>query len=223
MKDSSNSRRSGRNRWWTNKRVICVALVLGAALYVFAQPTLEKWTGLDLPDLIDREEPAAQGGPNADAKPGGGFKVDLDALKKKDESTGFQLKETSRETFESPEGLVYAMGPRGEHRIDHVLRHAKNDSSRPVHGVFDAQSQAELLALLDEAYKMVKAKDRNVKSNKDERGTTEHVVDMPSRVGYVGGSNGDRQNNPATKRLELILKGNRVITAYPTWPPRGRR
>ena len=39
-------------------------------------------------------------------------------------------------------------------------------------------------------------------------------------TGYVGGTAGARQHHPGTHRLKLVLDGNRVITAYPTWPPR---
>jgi len=215
--------------WWTNKRVICIALVLGAAVYILAQPKLEQWTGLDLPDLIERE----QADPNPNEKSPGkkksdrgespGFKIDLDSLKSGKNESGFALKEIGKNSYRSPAGLVYTMGPRGEHRIDHVMLHAKDNPSRPVHGVFDAESQDQVLTLLDEAYKLIKANDQSVDTRKADRGRTEYVIDMPKRIGYVGGNKGNQQNNPATKRLQLVLQDDRVITAYPTWPPRRRR
>ena len=214
MNRSQKSSGPNSKAWWTNKRVVCIGLVLLAALYVVAQPKLEQWTGLDLPDLMEREEP---GGPADNANPDG-FKIDMDALKSGEESeAGFKLSDIGRGKFKSPEGLIY-----DEYRIDHVLRHTKDDTGRPVHGVFDSQSQTELLELLDQAYALVKAKDRAGKSNPQDRGRVEHVIDMDERVGYVGGQSGQKQNNPATKRMELILEGERVITAYPTWPPRRR-
>ncbi len=42
--------------WLTKKKILCVALLLLAAGYVLAQPTLERWLGVELPSLVDREE-----------------------------------------------------------------------------------------------------------------------------------------------------------------------
>jgi hypothetical protein len=48
----------------------------------------------------------------------------------------------------------------------------------------------------------------------------ELTIDMPDRIGYVGGRDGKREGHPPTHRLKMILEGDRVITAYPTWPAR---
>lgn len=223
MNETRKSHSPTSREWWTNKRILCFVLVLLATVYVLAQPALERWTGIDLPDLVERD--ASEKGPdaNSDKKSREQSAGDRDTWQANRTSSGFELKEVGRDRFESPEGLLYTMGRNGEHRIDHVMRHVRNDMSRPVHGVFDAQSRDEVLALLDEAYKRVKAGDKSVRSTTGENELTEHLVEMPERIGYVGGVRGEEQGNPATKRLELILDKNRVITAYPSWPPRNRR
>ena len=100
------------------------------------------------------------------------------------------------------------------------MKHAKDNPSRIVHGVFDADDEHEVLLVLDQAYRLIMKKSGQVNQQNDEDGRTEYTIDMPNRIGFVGGENGARQNNPGTKRLKMILDGNRVITAYPTWPPR---
>jgi len=121
---------------------------------------------------------------------------------------------TSGRNRESPAGLVYGMGGGGEHRTDHVLRHAKDQPNRPSHGVFEAQGD-DLFRLIDEAYELVKSKSRQVKSEKS-RGNMAHVIDMKRKVGYKGGESGKRAGHPALYKIKLILAdGNRVITAYP--------
>ena len=64
-----------------------------------------------------------------------------------------------RTQLQSPAGLIYGMGGGGEHRVDHVMRHAKDDPSRPSHGVFDGDKES-ILRLIDEAYEMVKGNSR---------------------------------------------------------------
>ena len=124
------------------------------------------------------------------------------------------LKSSSGKNLKSPAGLIYGMGGGGEHRTDHVLRHAKDDTSRPLHGVFNAKGD-EVFKLIDEAYGLVKSKSKQVKSE-NSRGNMAHVIDMKRKIGFKGGQNGKRANNPALYKIKLILAdSNRVITAYP--------
>lgn len=215
------------NQWLTNKRLICFGLIAAATIYVLLQPRLEQWTGMDLPDIVQRDEPNKANQDNV--KDGGEFRIDSGGLEKDDKvnsndgGKSFRLKSVGRDSFESPEGLLYTPSKR-EHRIEHVMLHAKDDPKRNgAHGVFDGNTQDEVLAVLDEAYKLIKSKDRSVrKQGPDEFDRFEYTIDMSNRIGYVGGEQGGKRNHPATKRLKLVLDGNRVITAYPTWPP-GRR
>ncbi len=115
--------------------------------------------------------------------------------------------------FQSPAGLIYGMGGGGEHRIDHVMRHAEDDPGRPAHGVFDGDRD-DILKLLDEVYEMIKQKSKYVKTEKSQ-GNTAYTVSLGRQVGYEGGQKGKRSGNRGLRSVRLVLDGNRVITAYP--------
>ena len=190
-----------------------ILLVVG---YAYAHPTLEKWTGLELPALMEEE-------PNRDAERERGVNVTPieepqnqtpAKVERESSSDKFELKELNRNKYESPEGLIYAMGPRGEHRIDHILRHAKDNQSRPVHSVFEGDKDL-ILRTIDEAYALIKASSNRVRSSR-EGNRIEYTVDMKRRIGFEGGQKGKRNNFPQLKRLKLILQNeNYVVTAYP--------
>jgi hypothetical protein len=115
--------------------------------------------------------------------------------------------------LKSPAGLIYGMGPDGEHRVDHVMRHARDDLARPSHGVFDGDQQA-ILQTIDDAYELIKSKSKYVKTEPSQ-GNTAYSVSLGRRIGYEGGEKGQRSNNKPLKSIRLILDGDRVITAYP--------
>ena len=118
-------------------------------------------------------------------------------------------------TKSSPEGLKYTMGSGGEHRTEHVLRHAVDMPNRPTHSVFNVQGD-DVFRLIDEAYALVKSKSSRVKAEpKDDRGITAYVIDMKRQTGYKGGQSGKRKKHPKLNKVKLILADNRVITAYP--------
>ncbi len=123
------------------------------------------------------------------------------------------LQSAGGRNLKSPAGLIFSMGPGGEHRVEHVMRHAQDDKGRPSHGVFDGD-QDTILKLLDEAYEMVKEKSKYVKSEASQ-GNTAYTISMGRRIGYEGGEKGTRSRNQGLRSLKLILDGNRVITAYP--------
>lgn len=124
-----------------------------------------------------------------------------------------QLTKLSSGDFKSTAGLIYGKGSRDGTRLKHVMKHAKDDLSKPVHGVFDG-SQEEILAMIDQAYTMAKKNSKNVTSSR-QRDRTVYTVYFSKRIGYVGGQKGKRTKNPMCKELSLVLEGNRVITAYP--------
>jgi hypothetical protein len=123
------------------------------------------------------------------------------------------LADQGSDRFLSPAGLMYVPGSQEGHRLKHVERHTVDDPGRPgSHGVFDG-GMATALATIDKAYR--KAKTGSQTSKQEEDGRTIYTVDMGSRVGYVGGSDGKRRKNPMARRVRLVLERNRVITAYP--------
>lgn len=126
----------------------------------------------------------------------------------------FELKKLERGRLQSPAGLIYSPGPQGEHRVDHVLRHAKDEPGRPKHGVFSG-SRDEILQLLDEAFLMINQNSRQV-SRQADGDRIEYTIRFDRAIGYEGGRSGMRNNFPRLNRLRLVLEdGNDVVTAYP--------
>lgn len=124
-----------------------------------------------------------------------------------------QLTTTPSGDFKSTAGLIYGRGSREGTRLKHVMRHAEDDLSKPIHGVFDG-TQDEILALIDRAYLLAKKGSNNVTSSK-QRDRTVYTIYFSKRIGYVGGQKGKQKRNPICKELSLVLEGDRVITAYP--------
>ncbi len=190
--------------------ITILVLVVG---YLLARPHLENWLGRELPSLVQDEGGVPE---EANADDSGSLPRESAApdVAPNVGGDGFELKELGRRNFLSPAGLIYGMGPRGEHRIQHIMRHAKDDPSRPIHGVFDAHDEQQVLQLIDEAYRLVIADSPRVR--RDQSGDREELtIDMQKRIGYIGGRDGKRRGHPACQRLRLIVEGQRVITAYP--------
>lgn len=124
-----------------------------------------------------------------------------------------QLTKAPSGELRSTAGLIYGRGSRDGTRLKHVMRHAEDDLSKPIHGVFDGK-QDEILALIDQAYLMAKKGSNNVTSSK-QRDRTVYTIYFSKRIGYVGGQKGKQKKNPICKELSLVLEGDRVITAYP--------
>ena len=122
------------------------------------------------------------------------------------------LREVSAKRYMSPAGLSYTPGSAEGHRLEHLKRHTVDMKSRPVHGVFDGDMEGALKTI-DLAYQRAQKNQNTTK--KVERGRTVYTVDMGKRIGFVGGQSGQRKNNPFSRRVRLVLEGNRVITAFP--------
>jgi len=160
------------------------------AVYAVAQPILNERLGWQLPGIQQPAHPAA------DAALLYGI-----------------LSDQGNDRFLSPAGLMYGPGSQEGHRLKHVERHTVDDPGRPgSHGVFDG-GMAGALATIDKAYRRAKTGSQVSKQEAD--GRIIFTVDMGSRVGYVGGSDGRRRKNPLARRVRLVLERNRVITAYP--------
>ncbi|MFK8111760.1 MAG: hypothetical protein AB8B91_06145 [Rubripirellula sp.] len=123
------------------------------------------------------------------------------------------LREVSSKRYVSPQGLLYTPGSAEGHRLEHLRRHTKDDPGRPgSHGVFDGEMEGALKTI-DRAYERAKKNQRTTK--REDRGRTIYTVDMGGRVGYVGGRDGNRKRKPMARRVQIVLEGTRVITAYP--------
>jgi hypothetical protein len=211
------------------RKYIWVGLILLVAGYTYGRPTLEKWTGMELPSLtedesrdvgaanrdpanpareLDRSKVLPPGSPSAATVDSGPPRIGVA------EANKFELKQIGKDRFESPAGLVYTMGPGGEHRLDHVLRHGKDDPDRPVHSVFSGDRDT-ILSVIDEAFALIDSQPKRVKSTR-EGNRTEYTIDMQKEIGYEGGQKGKRQGFPALKQLKLVLQNRtNVVTAYP--------
>ena len=207
------------------RRIIPVAVVVLVLGYNYSKPTLERWIGRPLPALNNNDN--NNNGRNASSVPqsrsssGSDYTATLPSKTGTKSATGgtssggFQLKEVGRNRFESPAGLLYTMGGGGEHRIDHVMRHAVDMPSRPAHGVFIGDGDRDtVLQLVDDAYELAKTKSPKAK-HENSRGNDLWNVSMGRKVGFDGGQKGKRNGNKSLNSIRMILDGNRVITAFP--------
>ena len=230
-----NVRAKGKNIDW--KRIAGIAVVLLVVGYQYSRPTLEKWFDRDLPSVTgedqqysNRDGQSARGSNSSDRDADSRYDTKLPgsssdsssgknngrsgtSQKSSSSADGEYLRTVGRNRLMSPEGLLYTMGPRGEHRVDHVLRHGRDMPDRPVHSVFDG-GKNDILAVIDEAYALAKADSPRARIS-ESRGNQAYTVKMQRQIGYEGGQKGKRKGYPALKSVKLILDGDRVITAYP--------
>jgi hypothetical protein len=120
--------------------------------------------------------------------------------------------------WRSSSGLRYGPDPRFGNRIQHVLRHSVDDTSRAgLHGVFDAGKKGTL-NVIDEAWNIAKQGGPGV-SVVTQGSRTVYTIDIGRRIGYVGGQVGASLGNPAAHHIQLVIKGvDDVITAFPIIP-----
>ena len=222
-----------RNINW--KQISIIAVVLGVAVfqYIKSQPNADKpnvdqngGTAQVLPDKIDLDGQLKKNSSSIQNKSQGQTaKSDLkfqpiQGSKTPDSSSSSKpyLSDGPRGDKLSPAGLVYKARSH-EHRTAHVLRHAKDDPGRPVHGVFDDANADDIFRLIDEAYKMIKSNSRQVSKERSDANKSyraSYTIDMKRRIGYRGGRSGNRDGKPASYKMKLIIdNGNQVITAYP--------
>jgi hypothetical protein len=124
------------------------------------------------------------------------------------------LKSIGRDRYVSPEGLVYAPGSEEGHRLKHIERHTADIPNRPgSHGVFEGDMKA-FLATIDKGYRMAMSKAKGTKTS-EEDGMTVLEITFEKKIGFVGGSDGRKKGTPSTKRLRIIVNGDRLITAFP--------
>ena len=218
------SNKSGPNIPW--KKIAMIVGVLVCVAVFSGRAGLEKMLGLKAGTLGTKvEEKPDDDSPN--------FNLDMDwknSANKTDGDSGQIDKAAASNSgkpyltkngfvMESPEGLTYYIGDRGENRVDHVMRHAADDPSRRgSHGVFDGDEN-QIFRTIDEAYALVKAKSKQViNEDWDDRIKTRvaYDVDMRRKIGYQGGSTGSRKGKPSQTVIRLVLdKDIRVISAFP--------
>ncbi|MFN9720030.1 MAG: hypothetical protein ACK58L_15130 [Planctomycetota bacterium] len=128
-----------------------------------------------------------------------------------------KLREIRENVFESTAGLIYRSGSADGHRLKHVMKHATDDPSKPVHGVFIGDGDRDVvLALIDEAFDKSKKGGKDVRTD-EEGARTVFTVNMKRRVGFTGGQEGKRRNNPECRFIRIVVEREReVISAYPT-------
>lgn len=210
---TSPAKPSGSNKPfnWTHALLVVVLLAI-AAYRLFSGPGEKKDVqgvgAIDVPATVDLSVDKEQANSNP-------YKVkQLDFGK--DSSSKPYLADGKNESKVSPEGLVYTASRSGEHRTEHVLRHAADQPNRAgSHGVFKVGSDDDVFRLIDEAYRLIKSNSKQVTKEKMEDGKTPYVVDMKRVIGFKGGQSGKRAGNPELRKIKLILAENRVITAYP--------
>lgn len=124
------------------------------------------------------------------------------------------LKSLGGENYQSPAGLLYVSRGSSEHRLEHLARHLKDiPDRRGPHGVFDGD-MSQVLRWLDETYQLAEAGKSGAKIL-PQGNRTVYEAKFEKPVGYVGGSTGKRDGNPAAFKIKLVLEGMKVITAYP--------
>ena len=213
----------------TGKQTTFGGLVLAfvIALYTYAQPILNERMGWNLPALpktgsaevaesktTTKTASEPKPGPLADRPVASSTKPTIKPAPASDLKLLYGLlKDLGGERYLSPGGLLFTRGSAEGHRLDHLERHTVDDPQRPgKHGVFDGGMEGAL-ATIDRAYERAIA---GAKTTKEvEEGRTIYTVDMGSRVGYIGGRDGNRQNKPMARRVKIVLDKDRVITAYP--------
>jgi hypothetical protein len=228
--NSSPPRRSIGNR----SKLSGIAVVVLVGIYSLAVPFINDRFGLDLPAIradsdgqvrvveadngngpsapetpSDRTKPATRGGQQSPTS-----KTPVTSEDASNDAGLYGiLREVSREKYVSPAGLVYARGSAEGHRLEHLKRHTKDDPGRPgSHGVFDGGMEGALKTI-DRAYERAKKGERT--TTKKDQGRTIYTVDLGSRIGFVGGRDGNRKRKPMARRVRIVLDGDRVITAYP--------
>ncbi|MCA9116918.1 MAG: hypothetical protein KDA79_17690 [Planctomycetaceae bacterium] len=126
-----------------------------------------------------------------------------------------ELKQVGKDHWRSPAGLNYkGRDPDGRSRLEHVLRHAKDDPRRDgPHGVFDGGRDGALAAI-DQAWQQIQKQ----RVRPDVEGSrAAYTVRLNRKVGYLGGRTGASRRNPALYRVLIVVERDtsNVVTAYP--------
>jgi hypothetical protein len=219
---------------------LLIPLIFLAVLYAFVQPWVNARFGLKLPSLgqvisstnspaqkPEKSEADKSSSATANAPKSGVNTKDSTASKSTNERSAAAeetdttddspysiLKSSGSEVYVSEAGLRYTRGSEEGHRIKHLERHLQDMPNRSGnHGVF-AGTWRDTLGWIDEAYRRSREGDSKTKVRKeDNRSVIE--TEFSNTIGYVGGREGGKQGKPPTRRLRLVVEGDRFITAFP--------
>ncbi len=138
-----------------------------------------------------------------------------DSRESGDEPPPGQLKLIGKNVFRSTAGLVYRPGSPDGHRLKHILKHARDDLQKPVHGVFEGDRDA-ILRWIDVAW-IRAGKGGKLVRKRRQNDRTAWTVNMQERIGYTGGKKGQSGRKSQCQYLRLVLEddGETVVTAYP--------
>ncbi|MCA9133638.1 MAG: hypothetical protein KDA45_10805 [Planctomycetales bacterium] len=200
------------------------AIAVGAILlaYSLLQPQLEQQFGAKLPSLGTAQPAGTVQTPDArsfDAPVAPGIDGATDGNTTPELAaegwlaTGI-LTEVAADDYLSAAGLRYARGSQEGHRLKHLERHLRDDPQRPGrHGVFFGDL-GQALRWIDDVYIRGRSGAEGT-LQRDEGERTVYEASFPQPVGYIGGRDGKRSQNPEARRIRLVTDGNRFITAFP--------
>ena len=221
-----NMQRTPQHPTINRRKFIWLSLIILVAGYIYAQPHLESWLGIELPTLDDRRVKQVENGDtppatNTDNNPDNKKKTPSQSSRNypsvSSAPSSFKLKRLKGGSCVSPAGLYYAGGPSGESRLDHIMRHSEDDPTRPIHGVFTGDQQ-QILETIDKAYELTLSPSSRVKSETDEEDPSRiiYTVDMQKKIGYEGGRQGRKEKKPSLNKIRLVIENqDHIITAYP--------
>jgi len=195
-----------------------VGLAVLAAAYFLFQPMLEQKLGIDLPSLPDLAGTPTNGTSTGETSTGtASTGTPLPSSSPQANELERFLRASRPGTYESPAGLRYSRGSRHGHRLKHLMAHTVDQPDRPgQHGVFSSQDVAEVVALVDEAYRLALA-GKNTHIDREQNRTV-YTIDLGRRIGFIGGESGNRRAKPAARHLRLVLEGKNFVTAFPYRP-----
>ncbi|TWT57939.1 hypothetical protein KOR42_13070 [Thalassoglobus neptunius] len=214
---STPPRRPGQ-RQRSSSRVVVFLIIIGIGWYLQRSEEAEQENAppsipvVEAPSLDPDEEPIQQSATDENTARTPEIKISVPNTEP-DEQAPF-LVEVSENIFESPAGLVYRSGSVDGHRVDHVLSHAEDIPSKPIHGVFRGDRE-EIFKLIDDAWKIAQTRGPPQVETEQNRDRTVLTVDMKRPIGYVGGQSGKRQGHPECRKIRLVVEDQNVITAYP--------
>ena len=190
---------------------ILIGLIVLAVAYLLLRPVLVRSLGVELPGIGELAGIVAEAPQEERAEKTSGPSQERNSTSGEIEAI---LSGNSRKTYVSPAGLRYGRGSQQGHRLKHLMKHATDQPDRPgQHGVFDATSAEEIVAVVDEAYKRALADQKTEVSREGDR--TVYTVDLGKQIGFIGGESGNRRGRPSARHVRLVVEGKDFITAFP--------
>ena len=119
-----------------------------------------------------------------------------------------------KDTWKTPKGLILkGRDPKGQTRLEHIMRHTRDMPRRKKHGVFSV-SRAEVINLMDQTWLAVKSGRLRGKAR---GGNVAYTYRLRKEVGYLGGQEGARKGHPKLNAVRMVLREgtSEVITFFP--------